>query len=86
MEPKLDPHIERNLNSEIKRGLHQWATYICLALAIFSAQILFSVANIDVSSWATSIVYGTSVCGFFYFYLIIGKFVVSDRKDHSTAK
>jgi hypothetical protein len=86
MEPKLARHMEPSLDPEVRRGLNRWATYTLTALAIFSAQILFALAKIHVATWATSIVYGTSLSGFFYLYLSAAKFVTSVRTNDSAAK
>jgi hypothetical protein len=86
MEPKFDRHMEANLDPEVRRGLNNWATYSLIALATISANILFDVAKINVTTWTTSIVYGTSLVGFLYLYLSAAKFVTSVRKKDSANK
>jgi hypothetical protein len=86
MEPKLARHMEPGLDPELRRGLNRWATCILIALAIFSAQILFALAKIQIATWATSVVYGISLVGFFYSYISAAKFATSVRKKDSGAQ
>ncbi len=51
------------------RKQNSWITYVLLVPAMFSATLLFSLAEIHIDTLLTAAIYGTSVCGFFYLYL-----------------
>jgi hypothetical protein len=67
------------------RKQNTWITRVLLVPAMLSATLLFSLAEIHIDTFLTAVIYGTSVCGFFYLYLGATSFALKISKSKSSS-
>jgi hypothetical protein len=67
------------------RKQNTWVTCILLMSSMFSATVIFWLAEIHIDTFLTCVIYGTSVGGFFYLYLSAATFVLKNPKSKSSS-
>jgi hypothetical protein len=67
------------------RKQNTWITCVLLVPAIFSATLLFSLAEIHIDTFLTAAIYCTSLCGFFYLYLAATTFAIKISTSKSSS-
>jgi hypothetical protein len=67
------------------RKQNAWITYALLVPTIFSATLLFRLAEIQINSLPTAAIYCTSLFGFFYLYLSAITFALRVSKSKSSS-
>jgi hypothetical protein len=67
------------------RKQNTWITCVLLVPTIFSATLLFRLAEIQINTLPTAAVYVTSLFGFFYLYLSATTFTLRIPKSKSSS-
>ena len=67
------------------RKQNTWITCVLLVPSIFSANLLFYLAEIHIDTFLTAAIYVTSLLSFFYLYLSAATFALKISKSKSSS-